>query len=79
MFSHKKSLNKVESLQKQALRILLNVHENTYEQLLEMPGKSNMNLRQIRFLCIEIYKTINCLNPDFIKKNFEMKKNNQVA
>ena len=78
MFSHKMSLNKIESLHKRALRFLLNDYENSYEQLLGKSGKSNMNLYQIRFLCIEIYKTINSLSPDFMIKIFEMKKNNRV-
>ena len=39
-----------------------------------------MNLQRIRFLCIKkIYKTINSLNPDFLKNIFEMKKNNRVV
>ena len=33
-----------------------------------------MNLQQVRFLSIEKYKTINSLNPDFVKNIFEMKK-----
>ena len=52
-FSHKKLLNKTETLHKRALRFLLNYYENSYEQLLEKSGKSNMNLQQIRFLGIE--------------------------
>ena len=71
MFSHKTSLNKIESLQKRALRFLLNDYENSYEQLLEKTGKFNMNLRRIRFLCIEVY---NILNNDFMKEMFEMTK-----
>ena len=55
MFSHKKSLNKIESLHKRALRLLLNDYENSYKELLEKSEKCNMNLRRIRFLCIEIY------------------------
>ena len=74
MFSHKKSLNKIEGLHKRALRFLLNDYENSYEELLEKSGKCNMNLQRIRFLCTEIYKTINSLNPDFMKNIFEMKK-----
>ena len=46
----------------------LNDYENSHEQPLEKSGKSNMNLRRIRFLCIEIYKTIGSLNLNFIKK-----------
>ena len=38
-----------------------------------------MNLLPKSSLCIEIYKTISSLNPDFMKKNLEMKKNNWVA
>ena len=79
IFSHKKSLNKIESLHKRPLRFLLNNYENSYEQLLERSGKCNMNLQWIRFLCIEIYKTIDSLNRDFMKSIFEMKKNNRVV
>ena len=78
MFSHKKSLNKDESLHKRALRFLLNDYDNSYEQLLEKSGKYNINLRWIRFVRIKIYKIINSLNPDFMKNIFEMKKNNRV-
>ena len=79
MFPHKKSLDKIESLYKRALRFLLNDHENSYEKLLEKSRKCNINLRGVRFLCIEIYRTINSFNSDFMKNIFEMKKNNQVV
>ena len=79
MFSHKKLLNKIESLHKRALRFPLNHYEKTYEELTEKSGKCNMNLRRIRFLCIEIYKTINSLNPGFMKNIFEMKTNNRIV
>ena len=69
----------MERLQKRALRSLINDYENSYEQLLEKSGKSNMKLRQLRFLCTKIYKTISSLNLDFMKKKFEMKKNNRVV
>ena len=58
MFSHKKSLNKIESLHKRALRFLLNDYENSYEELLEKSEKCNMNLQLIRFLCIEYIKLL---------------------
>ena len=50
-----------KSLKKRALRFILNDYENSYERLLEKSRKSNMNLWRIRFLCIEIYITINSL------------------
>ena len=79
VFSHKKSLNKIESLHKRALSFLLNDYESSYEELLEKSGKCSMNLRRKKFLCIEIYKTINNLNSDFIKNIFEMKRNNRIV
>ena len=79
MFSHKKSLDKIESLHKRAHRFLLNDYENSYEELREKSGKCNMRLQRIRFFCIEIYKSINSLNPYFMKNIFEMKTNNRIV
>ena len=58
MFSHKKSLNKIERLHKRALRFLLNDYENSYEELLKKSEKCNMNLQRIKFLCIEYIKLL---------------------
>ena len=38
-----------------------------------------MNIRRLRFLCIEIYKTVNDLNPSFMKEIFEKKDENRVT
>ena len=57
--------------------LLLNDYENSYEQLLEKPLKSNM-IPLNKILCIEIYKIVNSLSADFMKNIFEMKKNNRV-
>ena len=79
MLSHKKSLDKIESLHKRALRFLLNDYVSSYEQLLEKSGKCNMNIRRLRCLCIEIYKTLNDLNPSFMKEIFEKWDDNRVT
>ena len=52
-------------------RFLLNDYVSSYEQLLEKLGKCNMNIRRLRFHCIEIYKTLNDLNPNFMKEILE--------
>ena len=57
----------------------MNSYENSYEQVPEKSGKCNVILQLIRFLYIEICKTINSLNADFMKNIFEMKKNNRVV
>ena len=73
MFSSSKSLTKIENLQKRALRFLLNDYTSTYENLLEQANRSTMNVNRLRILCIEIYKTINSLNPSFMKNIFKLR------
>ena len=79
MLSHKKSQDKIESLHKRALKFLLNDYVSSYKQLLEIFGKCNTNMRRLRFLCIEIYKTLNDLNPSFMKEIFEKRDENRVT
>ena len=55
-FSSTQSLNKIENLQKRALRLLLNDYDGTYEDRLEKSGRPNMNLSRQRTLCIEFTK-----------------------
>ena len=64
----------MEAIQKRALRFMLNDYERSYEDLLKKPGNPIMNLRRTRPLCIEIYKTINNLNPEFMKNLFKVRK-----
>ena len=72
-FSSAQSLNKIENLQKRALRFLFNDYDSTYEDLLEKSGYPNMNLRRQRTLCIEIYKTLNKLNPGYMNDIFKLR------
>ena len=73
-FSSAQSLNKIENLQKRALRFLLNDYNSTYEDLLEKSGYLNMNLRRLqRLLCIEIYKTLDKLNSGYMNDIFKLR------
>ena len=47
MFSPVKSLNRIENLQKRALRFLLNDYESTYEQLLNKAGRSSISINRL--------------------------------
>ena len=38
-----------------------------------------MNIRRLRCLCIVIYKTLNDLNPSFMKEIFEKRDENRVT
>ena len=71
MFSNAASLKKLKNLLKTALRFLYNNYQLTYEELLDKTNRSTMNVKRLRFLCVEIYKTFNNLNPSFMKQIFE--------
>ena len=77
MFSNATSLKKIENLPKKALIFLYNNYQLTYEELLDKANSSTMNVKRLRFLCVEIYKTINNLNPSFMKQIFELRETNR--
>ena len=79
MFSSAKSLNKVESLQKRALRFLYDNYDSSYESILKISGKSTVNVNRLRSLCIEIFKTLNNINPAFMNEIFELRKTNRAV
>ena len=72
MFSSASSLKKIENLQKRALRFLYNDYEILYEKLLLKSDRPIMNVNRLRKLCIEIYKTINNLSPEFMRDLFSL-------
>ena len=72
MFSSASSLKKIENLQKRALRFLYNDYEILYEKLLLKSDRPIMNVNRLRELCIEIYKTINNLNAEFMRDLFSL-------
>ena len=78
MLTNAKSVHKIEAIQKRSLRFKVNDYESTYEDLLEKSGNRSMNLRRTRSLNIEIYKTINNLNPEFMKNLFKVCKTNRA-
>ena len=66
MLSNASSLKKIENLQKRALRFLCNDYEISYEELLSKSSTSSMNV-----------KTINKLNPDFMRDLFKLRFTNR--
>ena len=66
MLSSANSLKKIENLQKRALKLLCNYYEISYEELLSKSSTSSINVKRLRALCVELYKTINTLNPNFM-------------
>ena len=67
-----------QAIQRRALRFMLSEYETSYEDLLNRSGKPSKNLRRTKTLLTEIYKTINNLNPEFMKNLFKVCKNNRA-
>ena len=78
MFSSASSLKKIEKLQKRALRLLYNDYAISYEELLLKSGRATMNESRLRILCTEIYKTINNLNPEFMRDLFDLRETSRL-
>ena len=79
MFSSASSLKKIENLQKRALRFLYNDYEISHEKLLLKSDRAIMNVNRLRILYTEIYKTINSLNPNFMRDLFSLRKTIRLA
>ena len=79
IFSSAKSLNKIESLQKRALRFLYDNYDSSHESILKLSGKSTMNVTRLRSLRIEIFKTLNSINPAFVNEIFELRKTKKAV
>lgn len=76
-FCSKFSRNKIENIQKRALRFLLNDYDSDYNILLQKSNKCAMEIRRIRTLALETFKTINDLNPSFMKNLFNTRKHSK--
>ena len=72
-FSTCESIRKIEKIQKRCLRIVLDDYDSDYDVLLRKSRKATMEIKRLRVLAIEIFKTINNLNPNFMKDIFTPK------
>ena len=69
-FYSSKSLKKIEKIQERTLRILYNDSTSDYNQLLNKSSKASMEVKRLRKLALEIFKTLNNLNPEYMKEIF---------
>ena len=58
-------------MQTKTLRFLFDVYEISYETLLTKAKKPTMTVQRLRYLCAEIYGTVNTLNPSYMKNDFK--------
>ena len=64
---------------KRALRFQYVNYDSSYESILKLAGKSRMNVTRLRSLCIEIFKTLNNINPAFMNEIFELRKTKRAV
>ena len=77
-FSSCESIRKIEKIQKRCLRIILNDYESDYETLLCNSNKPTTEIRRLRTLAVETFKTLNKINPPYMKNIFTPKENAKV-
>ena len=63
-FYSSKSLKKIEKIQERVLRILYNESTSDYNQLLNKSNRAYMEVKRLRNLALEIFKTLNNLNSE---------------
>ena len=73
-----KSSQKIEKMQLRCLRIIYSDYSSDYQTLLNLSQKSSIEIKGLRNLALEIFKTINDLNPSFMKRIFSAKLNVRV-
>ena len=73
-----KSSQKIEKMQLRCLKIICNDYCCDYQTLLKLSQKLSMEIEKFRSLALETFKTINDLNPSFMKSIFSAKLNARV-
>ena len=69
-FLTKKSTNKIEKIQEPCLKLLYSNTTETYDDFLVRTLQSSMEIKRLRTLATEISKTLNDINPNYIKEIF---------
>ena len=76
MYCQRKSNNLINKIHERALRIAYNDYESNFNQLLDKNNSVTIHHRNIQALATEIYKTLNNLNPIFMREIFSSKTHN---
>ena len=63
---------KIEKVQERALRLVLDDHISDYPTLLGKSVIDPLKTKRTKTLATEIYKTINSINPNYMKEIFKM-------
>lgn len=66
MFGSKHSNSKVDKIHKRALCAVYQQHDRSFEQLLRLDKGVSVHVKNLKTLMIEVFKSINRLNPEFM-------------
>ena len=69
-FSTNKSINKIEKIQERCLKLSCSNTTETYDDLLVKTSQSFVEIKRLRTLATEICKTLNDINPNYMKEIF---------
>jgi len=70
MFCNKTIYTNILALHKRSLRALCQNFDCDYDELLSISNTNSIHELHLRYLATEIYKTLNGLNPEFLKAIF---------
>ena len=56
-----------------SLRLLYDDPASSYQELLTRSGHSNLHVRRLRMIAMEVYKSLNNINPEFMWELFQKK------
>ena len=73
MFCGKKANNMINNVYKRGLRCVLNDLSMPLDDLLIKTERVLPHQQNLRILMLEIYKSLNCLNPEFMRDIFTIK------
>ena len=70
MFCNKKANRLIDSVYKRSIRTVENDFSLSLEEILVHTNRSNCHQKNLELLVLEMYKSINCLNPEFMWELF---------
>ena len=76
IFCGKQNSNKLERLQERALRFVFKDSKSSYDELLRRGNFLSLAALRLKFLAIEVYKSVNGLNPQYLNELFCLKDTN---
>ena len=73
MFAGKTLLNRICKIHYRTLQVVYDGYNSSYDELLQLNNCPSVHQRHLRFLALEVFKSIMHLNPQFMWSYFEEK------